>query len=92
MKEERAINIRLIRSEELPESIGGCVSKLDGNDNYLMLINGAKSERRQIVSFLHECLHIWRRDHERTDPVTVIEQEIHEELREILKEMQNCNL
>ena len=89
MKEERAINIRLIRSEEVPESIGGGVSKLDGNDNYLMLINGAKSERRQIASFLHECLHIWRRDLDQNDSVTMTEKEEHEVLRRILEEIQH---
>lgn len=45
MNDERNIKIRLIRSEEIPEGIGGSVLKLEGNDNYLMLINGAQSER-----------------------------------------------
>ena len=51
---------------------------------YYYIKVGARSEREQIASFLHECLHIWRRDHDRADPVGMIEQEIHEELREIL--------
>ena len=89
MNDERNIKIRLIRSEEIPEGIGGSVLKLEGKDNYLMLINGSQSEGQQIASFLHECLHIWRRDHDRADPVGVIEQELHEELREILEEMQH---
>ena len=87
MDTERNINIKMIRSEELPGSVGGCIFKQDGDDNYTMLINGDKDERDQVLSFLHECLHIWHRDHDRRDPVDVIEKERHEELRELLDAM-----
>ena len=89
MNDERNIKIRLIRSEEVPESIRGNIMKLDGNDNYMMLINGAKSEGEQIASFLHECLHIWRRDLDQNDSVTMTEKEEHEVLRRILEEIQH---
>ena len=84
MDTERNINIKMIRSEELPDSVGGCILKQVGDDNYTILINGDKDESDQVLSFLHECLHIWHRDHDRRDPVDVIEKERHEELRELL--------
>ena len=89
MNDERNIKIRLVRSEEVPEGIGGSVFKLAGDDNYLMLINGSDSDHDQIVSFLHECLHIWHRDHDREVLVTELERERHDELEELLKEMQH---
>lgn len=97
MNDERNIKIRLIRTEgiegqKFPEKIGGAVFKLDDSDNYMILINANRNEREQVISFLHECFHIWRRDHDRTDPVGVIEEETHDELREILEEMQHCDL
>ena len=89
MDTERNINIKMIRSEELPDSVGGYILKQDGDDNFTMLINGNKDERDQILSFLHDCLHIWHRDHDRRDPVGVIEKERHDELQELLDAMQH---
>ena len=85
MDTERNINIKMIRSEELPDSVGGCILKQDGDDNYMMMINSEKSERAQVIAFLHDCLHIWHRDHDRRDPVDVIEKERHDELLELLE-------
>ena len=87
--EERNISIRLIRSGRIPGSVDGCVLKLDGDDNYMMMINSEKSERAQVIAFLHDCLHIWHRDHYRGDPVDVIEKERHDELLELLDAMQH---
>ena len=90
MSDERNIKIRLIRTEgiegqKFPEKIGGAVFKLDDSDNYMILINANRNERDQVLSFLHECLHIWHRDQDRRDLVDEIEKERHEELRELLE-------
>ena len=85
MDTKRNINIKMIRSEDLPDPVGGCILKRDGDDNFTMLINGNKDERDQVLSFLNECLHIWHRDHDRRDPADVIEKERHDELLELLE-------
>ena len=86
--EERNISIRLIRSGRIPGSVDGCVLKLDGDDNYMMMINSEKSERAQVIAFLHECLHIWHRDHDSGRAVNTIEKDRHSELRELLDKLQ----
>ena len=53
----------------------------------MMMINSEKSERAQVISYLHECLHIWHRDHGSGRTVNEIEKDRHEELRELLEAM-----
>lgn len=87
MRSERNVSIRLIRSDEIPGSVEGCILQLDGDDNYMMIINSDRDERAQVISYLHECLHIWHRDHGSGRTVNEIEKDRHEELRELLEAM-----
>ena len=85
MNRQRNISIRLVTNEDLPENVSGCCAKLPGEDNYLMALNAQSGEEQQLLSYLHECLHIWHRDHDREGSVEQIEKDRHEELAQLLK-------
>ena len=87
MSTERNIKIRIVTTDELPATVPACCAKDGGTDNYIMLINGRDDERAQLRSFLHECLHIWHRDHDSSEDVQTIEKERHKELEKLLAAM-----
>lgn len=72
----------------MPDDVAG-VSGGSGSglDVYAMMINGAKSEERQAAAFLHECLHIWHKDHV-TDNATKTEAERRQEAKILLRLLQ----
>ena len=59
----RKIVIELYEAE-LPASIHGCCSLLE-DGSFMIVVNASDSAERREESFLHECLHIYRRDHEK---------------------------
>ena len=79
--ERRDINIMLVITDELPDTIGGISEDL-GDNSFQVAINGNKSEDEQARAFLHECLHIWHGDHTRKDvTASELEHERHEEMK-----------
>lgn len=79
----RDINITMCRAE-LPEGFRG-ISTLKG-DKYIVVLNENMSPAEKVASFLHECLHIYHRDHYNSvTPADQIEARRHRELIEILE-------
>ena len=61
--DERLLNLR-VQVVDMPDSIhGACSLRPDGS--FLIFINNRDSNQKQKKAFLHEMLHIWRRDHEK---------------------------
>ena len=87
MTDIREIRLKIGKSDELPESIHGCVG-LNNNEHdsesYIVLINANRSPKDQEEAFLHECLHIWRNhlsgEYENVDQ---IEAETHRRMNEV---------
>ena len=77
----REITIRLFQ-EPLPENIHGFCAK-DGKDSFIINIDPGMSEDEQALSFLHEMLHIWNRDHEKSD-FNAVENATHAQLTRVL--------
>lgn len=72
----RNITIKLIQTE-LPEGVHGCISGTDA-DGYIIMIHNQDSAEEQEKTFLHECLHLWRKDTIRKDATVIqIEREAH---------------
>ncbi len=79
----RDINITMGRAK-LPEAIRG-VSTLKG-DKYIVVLNENMTPAEKVATFLHECLHIYHRDHNNSVwTVDEIEARRHRELIEILE-------
>lgn len=91
MNTERNINIRLVTTEELPLQIKGICGTADKDDSYIMALNGNYGEHRQLLTFLHECLHIWHKDFTSGRGAQEIEAERHRELVELLEELTTGN-
>lgn len=71
----------LLENMDMPEDIQGATSKK--NDTFYMLINAKASKEEQAAAFLHEMLHIYRRDFESDQSVDEIEIEVRKELKVI---------
>lgn len=71
----------LLENMDMPEEIQGATSKK--NDTFYMLINAKASKEEQAAAFLHEMLHIYRRDFESDKSVDEIENSIRDDLRKI---------
>ena len=69
----------------MPADVAGA-SGSGRHDVYTVMINGTKSEDRQAAAFLHECLHIWHKDHA-TDNATKTEAERRQEAKRLLQIM-----
>lgn len=81
MERPRDISIRII-SCDLPDEIHG--ASLPTNGGVLIMVNHKDSEDRQAAAFLHEMLHVWRRDHAKTGAnVHEIEEDCREEMRRL---------
>ena len=79
----RDINMTMCRAE-LPETIRG-ISTLKG-DKYIVVLNENMTPAEKVASFLHECLHIYHRDHNNSVwTADEIEARRHRELIEILE-------
>ena len=72
---ERIIKIRLV-TVDLPENVHGSCQKA-GDNEYNIMINSLLSDEDQEVTFLHEMLHIYHRDHDRGVNVDRLEAERH---------------
>ncbi len=63
---ERDIFIKLL-SAEMPERIRGFCrqesAEQDGSEYYIVVLNSSLPEDQQATAFLHECLHVFHRDH-----------------------------
>lgn len=76
---DRTIILRIVETDELPDSIGG-VSDLCGNESYIVLLNSNHDEEKQKHTFIHEMLHIWHKDHYQKDTdIRALEAMRHEE-------------
>lgn len=82
---EELITLRLIRAE-LPRSVPG-MSTRDG-DTFIVVVNAAADPDQQQAAFVHELLHIWHHDHDKTgDALDQLEAERHAEtLRELRRQ------
>ena len=69
-----------IAEDRLPEDVRG-MSTTDGNKAFIM-VNSEMSEDERAAAFLHECLHLWHRDHETGADV---EAERHAEIMRVLE-------
>lgn len=67
------LNLKVCKVK-LPDTVNGCISKAD--NCYTILINEKCSSGEQEQAFIHECLHIWHGDFEKSD-VQGIEAEAH---------------
>lgn len=77
--QEQKIMLRIIKAP-LPRSIHGTSAK-DG-DAIIVLVNEDDDPDRQQEAFIHECLHIWHGDHDRTGAdVQQLEAQRHRETR-----------
>ena len=81
---DKHVNLSIVTAH-LPEGIEGITSP-DGHDNYTIMINADLSDNKQAEAFLHECLHIWNRDFERTETESVgqIEARTHRQIEQFL--------
>ena len=78
---------------ELPENIHGALTLNKGNvESYSIFINNKQKETEQAVSFIHEMLHIYRRDFDSKKDVQQIEAETHEMTRRISEGLANEGL
>lgn len=85
---QRTITLQVV-TEDMPEGVHGMSlpknSKKD-TDTYIVYINEDDTEDEQTIAFLHECLHVWHRDHYRAGAnVSELEYERHEELKRLLQ-------
>ena len=82
---EEFLKLRLIWAE-LPRSVHG-MSTRDG-DTYTVVINAADDPDQQQAAYIHELLHIWHHDHDKTGAdVDRLEAERHAEtLRELRRQ------
>ena len=81
-------NIHLsIVTAHLPEGAKGVVMQ-DGNDchDQTILINADLPESEQREAFLHECLHIWNHDLEKTgtESINQIEYRTHQQIEQFM--------
>ena len=67
----REINITL-HTVPLPDGIYGGVTQ-DKNGGYAVFVNADKTEDEQAAAFLHEMLHVYRRDLEAPAGITAAE-------------------
>lgn len=90
-KPAREITLRVITEAGTPDTIRGAYwpeSPEDPEERYTILINPNMTEEIQAEAFLHECLHIWHKDHqEETKDADQIETERHAEAQRILQSM-----
>lgn len=83
---KRNIQITL-RTEEVPGgAINGATIQTDTPDKYIVVLDAAKSKQQQAATFLHEMMHIYRRDFDDPDrPVMEIEAECEADLLDALQ-------
>ena len=79
---DKTISIRII-TNELPDIVQGACIK-NGEDSYILVLNGADEDPATVGAFLHEMLHIYHGDHESGLPVAEIEAARHKEIIDIL--------
>lgn len=79
-REQMQLNIV---KKKLSRDIKGFSAPTDGG--YLIAINTILDPDEQAAAFLHECLHIWRRDHITEDPAELIEEQTHKQLNRVLE-------
>ena len=74
-----------VSTAEMPTTVRGVsVPKRGGcKDEFLIILNECLSDTEKTAAFLHECLHLWHRDHEAVTDVDLLEKIRHDELREI---------
>ena len=76
----------VIEERKMPESINGVLVDQE-NDNFLILINSCLSDQDKISAFLHECMHIYRKDFECDEMVDQFEIDRHIDVESIFDEM-----
>ena len=77
-----------VATEPMAGTIHGGITGDPAADQYIILINANDTEQRQAATFLHECLHIWHRDHATPARVDQLEGERHAEIKELLRVLQ----
>ena len=85
VSEDRTVSLRIVRAN-LPDGVSGMTTK-DDDDSYIIFLDDREPEIAQVASFLHECLHIWHKDHDSGMSTGLIEEMRHKELKDILQSM-----
>lgn len=80
---DRTITIR-ITTETLPAGIRG-LSMMTDKDAYTVCLASDQDDQQAAAAFIHEMLHVYHRDHERTVAVDQLEEERHREAESILR-------
>ena len=70
-----------------PSAVGGMITK-DGENQYTIIINENRSQIGQLASFLHEMVHVYNNDFDKSD-VAEIEAETNKQLIEALEYLVN---
>lgn len=65
MNVEKKMALRIIESDELPKTVDGCVVQVKEED-YLILINKELAQKKKADTFIHEMMHIWEQDFEKS--------------------------
>lgn len=69
-------NVRVIVTDELPDTIHGCIAQVEQRE-FLILINGNDSDERQRKSLEHELWHYYNGDYDSGKTVDEIESIAH---------------
>lgn len=81
--DEQRIKLRIVKSP-LPPSVHGLSAK-DG-DTFIILINGSDGQNEQEKTFIHEMLHIWHGDHDRSpEELQALEAQRHRTTEQFIK-------
>ena len=80
---DRTITIKII-TENMPSSIKGFSMKT-GAEEFAVFLNGHEDDPDTVGSFLHEMLHIYHGDLDKSLPSDQLEKERHREIEEVLE-------
>ena len=87
--EDRTITLH-IKGVPAPDTVHGVATVMkdetQAGEGFLILINENDNEQLQLLSFIHEMLHIWHKDIEEPGAdIAQLEKKRHEELKTLLQ-------
>ncbi len=85
--ESASIFSLVIYRASLPGNVKGFCVDFDGG--FTVAVNSNLDEDTQAAAFLHECLHIWNRDHDRREPFEAIEESTEQQVKRIAAILKN---
>ena len=82
--EDREISLRVIHTD-LPDTINGATAQDPRDpDSYTVILNARKGQKQQLLSFLHEMIHVYQKDFESGQDVETVERLAHGIIEEIM--------